>query len=175
RERNGLLGDEVDTAVGDLLQDARSLVGLEHRAENLPSFAMARQLAEKGRCDHHFVEPIDNLVARAWPSHHVATLGSARSLPSTVGASAGRKLNSARASTTPEPSALAITTVSSRTACTKPGTPSRERALSSSGSAKSASSRRTSTAARLRPDTVRMKTPSSRTVRSSPSTSRKPR
>src|SRR5262249_54722638 len=63
-------------------------------------------------------------LARAWPSHHVATLGSARSSPSTVGASAGRKLNSARASTTPEPSALAITTVPSRTACTKPGTPS---------------------------------------------------
>src|SRR5262249_13526181 len=121
RKRNGLLGHEVDTAVGDLLQYARSLVGLEHRAENLPSFAMARQLAEKGRCDHHLVEPIDNLVARARrPSHHVATLGSARSLPSTVGASAGRKLNSARASTTPEPSALAITTVPSRTACTKP-------------------------------------------------------
>ena len=31
--------------------------------------------------------------ARAWPSHQVATLGSARSLPSTAGASAGRKLN----------------------------------------------------------------------------------
>src|SRR6516225_2713011 len=36
-------------------------------------------------------------LARAWPSHHVATLGSARSPPSTVGASAGRKLNHARA------------------------------------------------------------------------------
>src|SRR5262249_17359993 len=64
RKRDGLLGDEVDTAVSDLLQDARSLLRLEHRTENLPSFAMARQLAEKGRCDHHLVEPIDNLVAR---------------------------------------------------------------------------------------------------------------
>src|SRR5262245_66387655 len=36
-KRNGLLGHEVDTAVGDLLQYARSLVGLEHRAETLPS------------------------------------------------------------------------------------------------------------------------------------------
>src|SRR6516165_11849116 len=71
--------------------------------------------------------------ARVCPSHQVATLGNVRSLRSTVGASAGRKLNSARASATPEPSALAITTVPSRTACTKPGTPSRERALSSSG------------------------------------------
>ena len=109
------------------------------------------------------------------PSHQVATFGSINSRPSTAGASAGRKLSMARASTTPEPSALAITTVPSRIACTRPGTPSRERALSSSGSAKSESRRRSSTSARFNPDTVRMNTPSSRTVRSSPSTRRNPR
>ena len=73
----------------------------------------------------------------------------------------------------PRPSILRLYVA--RTACTSPGTPRRERALSSSGSAKSASSLRTRTSARFNPDTVRMKTPSSRTVRSSPSTSRKPR
>ena len=63
------------------------------------------------------------------PSHQVATFGSDSSRPSSAGASAGRKLSMARASTTPEPSALAITTVPSRIACTRPGTPRRERAL----------------------------------------------
>ena len=118
-----------------------------------------------------------NTLARALgsPSHQVATLGNLSSLPSNAGASAGRKLSMARASTRPEPSPLASTTWPSRIACTRPGTPRRERAESSSGSAKSASSRRTSTSARFKPATVRTKTPSWRTVRSSPSTSRKPR
>ncbi len=59
--------------------------------------------------------------------------------------------SSPAASTRPEPSALTTATPPARTACTSPGTPSREREFSSSGSAKSASRRRTSTSARLRP------------------------
>ena len=51
--------------MGDLLHDARPFVALKRRAENLPPFAVTRQLAGERRCDHHLVEPIDDLLARA--------------------------------------------------------------------------------------------------------------
>ena len=56
----------------------------------------------------------------ASPSHQVATFGMIRSAPATAGASAGRKASIARASATPVPSALAMTTLPSRTAWTRP-------------------------------------------------------
>ena len=51
--------------MGDLLQDARARLWLERRAENLAPFAVTRQLADERRCDHHLVEPINDLLAGA--------------------------------------------------------------------------------------------------------------
>ena len=75
RQGDGLLRDEVDAAVGDLLHDPPALVGIERRAEDLPPFSKAGQLAEKGRRNDHLVEAADDLVSRARltepPGRHV--------------------------------------------------------------------------------------------------------
>ena len=78
-------------------------------------------------------------------------------------------------SRTPEPGALATATPPARIAWTRPGTPRREAAFSSRGSAKSASTRRQMTSMRFSPAMVRTCTRPSCTARSSPSTRRKPR
>ena len=81
----------------------------------------------------------------------------------------------ALASIRPAPSPLAITTVPSRTACTRPGTPSREAGVELERIAavgiEPAQQHRRAAGRRA----ACTNTPSSRTVRSSPSTSRKPR
>ena len=56
-----LLGDEVDAAIGDPLEHALALVGLEIGAEHLAVLVMAGELTEKGRGKHHLVEPL-------WPA-----------------------------------------------------------------------------------------------------------
>ena len=81
----------------------------------------------------------------------------------------------AAVSITPEPSALAIVTLPARAASTRPATPSDESLRSSSGSQKLSSSLRKMTSTGCRPSSVLMKTRRSRTVKSPPSTSVKPR
>ncbi len=73
------------------------------------------------------------------------------------------------------PGALASATLPLRQASTRPGTPSVVSARSSSGSQKLSSTRRTITSTRRRPSSVFKCTRRSRTVRSAPSTSGKPR
>ena len=85
------------------------------------------------------------------PHHQVATDGSRSDSPSSTRAAPGRKPSQAADSSTPLPSALAITTRPARTAPSKPGTPSAESARSSSGSQKSSSSRRRIACTRRRP------------------------
>ena len=65
------------------------------------------------------------------------------------------KASMAGASISPAPRLLARAMAPPRTACTSPGTPIREAAVNSSGSQKSASSRRISTSIRFGPSMVR--------------------
>ena len=95
--------------------------------------------------------------------------------PAGAGTSAGRNGRSAGVSITPVPSALATATLPARTASTSPATPRNESPRSSSGSQKLSSSRRKMTSTGCRPSSVLRKTRRSRTVRSPPSTSVKPR
>jgi len=82
---------------------------------------------------------------------------------------------SAPDSSTPEPIALASSTLPRRAQSVRPGTPSAESERSSSGSQKSSSWRRRIACTRRSPSTVLSQTLPPRTVRSLPSTSVKPR
>ena len=177
RQRHRLLRDEVDAAAADRLDEACARAGIEILADHDLAIDVRRKVAGKRRRDHEIVEPLHDIVAHGGiaepPGRDIRqrrVRGRARPAPAPAGSSAWRAPRPRRSR-----ARWRSPRVPSRIACTRPGTPSRERALSSSGSAKSESRRRSSTSARFRPDTVRMNTPSSRTVRSSPSTSRKPR
>ena len=148
-----LLRDEIDAAVARSLLARASRAPASSAAPMTPSPTPSpardrRQMPARSpsRRGCSIAPRCARRRRRATRSRHSASRGRgrARPAPAPAGSSA-----CARASTTPEPSALAITTLPSRTACTRPGTPSRERAFSSSGSAKSASRRRNSTSARL--------------------------
>ncbi len=90
------------------------------------------------------------------PHHHVATLGVLRSSPSNWRQSRGRKPRIAFDSRTPEPGMFRTATPPLRIASSSPGVPRREALFSSSGSMKSASTRRRITSARFSPAIVRM-------------------
>ena len=133
--------------------------------------------ARPGGPQRQRIEPLEHVAAHlVLPAPPRRDVGNGeRSSPERRPASDGTKPIRPGLSSTPEPSALASVTAPPRTACTRPGTPSRDEASSSSGSANSESSRRTRTFIRFSPPTVRTWTAPSRTVRSPPSTSRKPR
>ena len=178
RQRHRLLRDEVDAAAADRLDEARALL---RRRGRLPSDDLPIDVQAADRRKRPARSPGRRAARRhrrarrarrATRSRHWAAPGRA---PSRRGASAGRKPSMARASTTPEPSALAITTVPSRIACTRPGTPSRERGAQLQRIGEIGIEPAQQHLGALQAGTVRMNTPSSRTVRSSPSTSRKPR
>ena len=81
----------------------------------------------------------------------------------------------AAVSITPLPSAFATRTLPAPTASTSPATPRNESPRNSSGSQKLSSTRRRITSTGCKPSTVFRNTCRSRTVRSAPSTSVKPR
>ena len=111
-----------------------------------------------------------------WPHHQVAMLGILQFLAEQPPREPRQERRAARAiRCRPEPGMFSTATPPARIASIRPGTPMREAELSSSGSHHSASTWRQSTSARLRPAIVRTNTRPSRTTRSSPSTSRKPR
>ena len=90
------------------------------------------------------------------PRIGLLTPGIFRSSPKKRRLRLGRKPNSARASSTPEPGILATTTPFLRTTSIRPGTPRCDEASSSSGSRKLESTRRSNTSSRFRPATVRI-------------------
>ena len=101
--------------------------------------------------------------------------GSFSGSPSSACAMRGMKASSARVSRMPEPSAFTIASCPRRIASTSPGTPSFDCSFSSSGSENDASILRHSTLTGSSPAIVRTITCPSCTVRSSPSSSMKPR
>ena len=132
RQRHRLLRDVVDAAVARSPgRRASRCGGIERRRRARPSLERSSAMRSRrpARSPCRRACRASRRARSALPSHQVATFGRRGRSPSTCGASAGRKASMARASTRPAPSALAITTLPSRTACTRPGTPSRERGV----------------------------------------------
>ena len=121
----------------------------------------------------------DRLVSRyerstLIPPQYTGTVSSSSVSPSDRSASSGRKRSSPGLSRMPLPSVLTTVTAPRRNTSTSPTTPSRESARRSSGSAKSASTRRSTTSTRLRVPIDRIHSLPSRTTRSALSTNGKP-
>ena len=109
------------------------------------------------------------------PHHRECGAARSKSSPRSRRDTAGRNSAKPGDSTSPLPIALARTARPCRTACTRPGVPSSAVPSSSSGSQRRSGTRRRSTSSGTSPPSVLRASRSSRTVRSPPSTSGKPR
>jgi hypothetical protein len=156
RQAHHLLADEVDRPVVHRLAQRRGVGGRQVGQQARAVGQRRVGAAVEGGGDRQGVGAgLHRRRSLGWPHHQVAILGSFSRSPSSRRLSAGRKLSRARASITPDPGVLETTTPPARIASSRPGTPRREALFSSSGSMKSASTRRQMTSARLRPAMVR--------------------
>ena len=106
------------------------------------------------------------------PPQYIGAVFSCGVSPSSSSASSGRKRSSPGLSRMPLPRVLTTVTAPRRSTSTSPTTPSRESARRSSGSAYSASTRRSTTSTRLSVPSERIHSLPSRTTRSALSTKR---
>ena len=173
RERDLLLRDEVVRPRAHLGREQRASRGSLSCRPNTGSRAVRRER----RLDDQLVEVLEHVlqslrVGRTTRWRPTAAAGPRRAGAGTApaGTAGGRRSRSR-----PSRARWRSSTLPARAASTRPATPSDESLRSSSGSQKLSSSRRKMTSTGCRPSSVLMKTRRSRTVRSPPSTSVKPR
>ncbi len=158
RQPHDLLADVIDAARRRSRRSSAARSSAPSSAATTPRRPSRPGAASlKGAGDRHGIERGENARALAAAGRTTRSRCSASPGPrrGDGGRGAGRNASSARDSTSPAPGMFATATPPARIASTRPGTPSREAALSSSGSSQSASTRRQSTSARFSPAMVR--------------------